>query len=170
MNQGPTPVEAVYDGLLPFVGRRWTSGLGRIDRLAFQRYATATGEGDPRVWYEEAAARDGLAGLMAPPLFLTSVMSWGAGPRNDELRHDGVARTFLDELPLGSLRLMGGGQTLELVSPVVEGTVVDCVVELVGVNLKEGRSGQLVVLSSTSTFADRSGDTLVRCHEQVLAR
>jgi acyl dehydratase len=163
-------LEKQFNDLVAFVGTRWHSELGRIDAMQFQRFATATGDQDPLVWSIEAAQAAGLPSRQAPPLYLTAVMAWGAGPPTAELRADGVARTMLDDLPLAGLRLMGGGQNLEFLAPVTDGLMVSCDIELLDVQQKQGRSGSLILLDLLTVYRDAEGTELVRCGERIIAR
>ena len=123
---------AVHARLLELVGTSGSEIAGRADRRDFARFALACGEDDP--------------GDVAPPLFLTSVIEWGAGPPLRELREDGTGAAHDDFLPLEGLRLMGGGQELELGDDVVHGTEFTARPTLEDATLREGRSGPLLLI------------------------
>jgi len=140
-----------------------------MDPLSFQRYAIATENYDPRIWNAHATVET--QALQAPPLYVSAVMSWGAGPRTSDLRADGVGRTVLDELPLKGLRLMGGGQDLEFLSPVLADMVIESSIEIVNVSQKIGKSGTLIILETLTTYSNQAnGDVLILCRERIIAR
>ena len=73
-------------------------------------------------------------------------------------------------LPLDGLRLMGGGQDLDLHEPVPDGTelIVTCVLE--DVVIKHGRSGPFLLLSLVTTYRKPDGTVVVTCRETPIAR
>jgi hypothetical protein len=68
------------------------------------------------------------------------------------------------------MRIMGGGQDLELHAPVTDGTRVSMELRLDGVELKQGRSGDLLLIKVTQIYRDAAGRPLVTCRETFIAR
>ena len=80
-------------------------------------------------------------------MFAHLASSSGApGRRSAELREDGTGVAHDDSLPLEGLRLMGGGQELELGDDLVHGTEFIARPTLEGATLREGRSGALLLI------------------------
>lgn len=108
--------------------------------------------------------------LVAPPLFLSSVMGWGAGPANNALGVDGTSAEVTRGLPLDGVRLMGAGQDLEFHEPVLEGMSIVVHTSLADARLKHGRSGTLLILQIMRRFTDDGDRPLVTCRETFIAR
>jgi hypothetical protein len=147
---------AVHARLLELVGSSGAEVSGRADRRDFARFAVACGEPDP--------------GDVAPPMFLPSIIEWGAGPALSELREDGTGADRDAFLPLDGLRLMGGGQELELLEDVVHGTDFTARPTLEDATLREGRSGPLLLIRLRTEFRATDGRLLLTSRETMIAR
>lgn len=165
-----TVFESAYERAKEIVGQVHQVDLGRMSRKEFQRFAYATGDLSPRYLDDEAARAVGLPEAVAPPLFLSGVMGWEPGPGEEDLRADGTGRTETAGLPLEGLRLMGAGQEIEIHHPVVEGMEIVAHVSLDGVELKQGRSGTLLLLQILRRYIDGEGREVLTCHESFIAR
>jgi hypothetical protein len=146
----------VHARLLELVGTTGPEIAGRADRRDFARFALACGEEDP--------------GDVAPPLFLPSTIEWGAGPPLRDLRTDGTGADRDAFLPLDGLRLMGGGQDLELGADVLHGTEFTARPRLEDATLREGRSGPLLLIRVRTEFRATDGRLLVASTETMIAR
>ena len=98
--------------------------LGVLDAVTIGRYAMTIGATDP-IHHDAAAARSaGYADVVAPPNLLAAIVEWGIGTPEADLQADGTPND--GETPLGDpglgLRVMGAGEEMELVNPVVAGT------------------------------------------------
>jgi hypothetical protein len=132
---------------------------GTATRTVVERFAAALGEVD--AWPADAAA---------PELMLSSVLEWGAGPPLTRLREDGTGVGREGWLPLAGLRLMGGGQELELHRPVPVGQEFVAEPELTAATLKPGRTGALLLLTITTEYRGAGGEPLVTCRETLIGR
>jgi acyl dehydratase len=164
------PLSRAHEAAQARVGQTTWASLGRMSAREFQRFAIACGETNP-VYYDDVAARSaGFPAAIAPPLYLSSVTNWGAGPSLSELRQDGSGHSDTRDLPLDGLRLMGCGQELEFHAPVTDGTEVSVESYLSSAELKEGTSGPLLILKTTRRYLDSSGSPVAVCTETVIAR
>jgi hypothetical protein len=136
---------------------------GTILARDIDRFATAAGDEPPM-----SSRADGR--IPAPPLMLSSTIEWGAGPPLAELREDGTGVGREGWLPLSGLRLMGGGQDLSFHGEVLSGESFTAVPTLEDVQLREGQSGALLLLTITTVFCGGGGVELVTCRETLIAR
>lgn len=164
--------DARYQELAAHVGRVSRRPLGRVSALQFQRFAVAAGDPAPRYFSDEQARSEGFPAAVAPPLFLSSVMGWDAGPAEGSLRADGLGPGpgETESLPLDDLRIMGAGQSLEFLQPVTDSCQVTEEVSLEDVRLKQGRSGPLLVYRLLRRYYDQDGQELLRCREHFIGR
>jgi acyl dehydratase len=156
--------------LKPYVGRSERTDLGIIRKEAFQRFAISADNLNPIFFEPEAARAAGYTDVIAPPLFLSAVRNWRLGPPQDALRSDGTTSHEFAFLPLEGLRIMGGGQDLDFHAPVTDGTRVSMELRLDGVELKRGRSGDLLLIRVTQIYRDAADRPLVTCRETFIAR
>ncbi|WP_051791452.1 FAS1-like dehydratase domain-containing protein [Amycolatopsis jejuensis] len=145
-----------YRRLRGELGNPRTEDLGVLTQRDIDRFAVAS--------------HAPVTGTQAPPLFLSSVMGWGAGPPEGELDTDGTAVADTRGLRLTGVRLMGAGQNLEFHAPVEAGTRVLAHTSLRDVEIKYGQSGPLLVLCLERQFTDDTGRPLVTCQETFIAR
>jgi acyl dehydratase len=165
-----TPAPAVFEEAKRHVGYCDEIVIGAMHRREFQRFALAVGDTNP-LYFDEAAARAaGYDRLVVPPLFLTSVMGWGAGPGETELREDGLAESDSFLIPVRGMRAMGGGQQVEWHAPVLEGVQVTLRRELADVRWRQGRSGPMVLFTVVRRYLDEHGSLLVTCRETFIGR
>jgi hypothetical protein len=155
-------LEDVAERLRALVGTSGAELSGTVTARDFQRFAIAAGDQDPR-WFDTAAP-------VAPPMFLPAMIEWGTGPPLAGLRADGTGADRDAWLPLDGLRLMGGGQELELGDEVTDGTTFTARPTLEDVTLREGRSGPLLLLRLRTEFRTPEGRLLVTSTETILAR
>ncbi len=165
-----TVFESAYERAKEIVGQVHRMDLGRMSRKEFQRFAYATGDLNPRYLDDEAARAVGLPEAVAPPLFLSGVMGWETGPAEEDLRPDGTGRSETAGLSLEGLRLMGAGQDLEFLHHVVDGTHVVADISLDDVQLKQGRTGPLLLVRILRRYFDGDGREVLTCRESFIAR
>jgi acyl dehydratase len=163
-------IPAIYEKVKAAVGKTERMNIGIVRERDFQRFAIAAGTTNP-VFFDEAAARAaGYPAKIASPLYLSSVMGWDPGPAEDALRADGTGGQEAASLPVEGVRLMGGGQDLQFHLPVTDGMEVTMEVGPESVELKEGRSGQFLVITVTRRYRDQNDRLLVTCRENFIAR
>ncbi len=161
---------ALCEEIQRHVGRSERIDLGVVRAGDFQRFAIASDNLNP-IFFENGAARAaGYPAAIAPPLLLSAVRNWEAGPPNDSLRPDGTTSHEFAFLPLEGMRIMGGGQDLDFHAPVTDGMRVSMELRLDGVELKQGRSGPLLLIRITQTYRDEADRPLVTCRETFIAR
>ena len=163
-------IPALFEELKPYVGRSERTDLGTMRKQAFERFAVAADNLNPIFFEAEAARAAGYPGTVAPPLFLSAVRNWQMGPPQDSLRPDGTTSHEFAFLPLEGMRIMGGGQDLEFHAPVTDGMRVTMELRLDGVELKQGRSGDLLLIKVIQIYRDAEDRPLVTCRETVIAR
>ena len=165
-----TPLAAYYAQTEPRTGdvlaRR---SLGTVDAVTIGRYAMTIGAADPS-HYDPAAARSGgYADVVAPPNMLAAIVEWGIGTPEAQLQPDGTPND--SEIPLGDgLRVMGAGEEMELVNPVIAGTEVVLETTLEAVTPKQARTGTCVFVTTMNTFTSAEGAVLNRNRRTVVLR
>ena len=165
-----TPLAAYYAQTQPRTGdvlaRR---SLGTLDAVTIGRYAMTIGAADPS-HYDPAAARSaGYADVVAPPNMLAAIVEWGIGTPEARLQPDGTPND--SEIPLGDgLRVMGAGEEMELVNPVIAGTEVVLETTLEAVTPKQARTGTCVFVTTMNTFTSAEGAVLNRNRRTVVLR
>jgi hypothetical protein len=167
-----TPLAAYYARTRPRTGAVLSRrGLGTLDRVSIGRYAMTIGAADP-AHYDPAVARaDGYADVVAPPNMLAATVEWGIGTSEAKLQPDGLPHD--GETPLGDdlgLRVMGAGEEMELVNPVIAGTEVVLETTLEAVTPKQTRSGTCVFVTTVHTFMSAEGAVLNRNRRTVVLR
>lgn len=151
-------IERVWRAAKRELGNTRRIDLGRIDSLHLERFSVAV----------NGSVDDEVHGL-STPLFLSSVLVWGAGPQESDLLPDGNAADPFSALDVAGLRLMGGGQELTFHRDLEAGAVVTLDVELSGADLKTASSGPLLVLTVDRRYADETG-LISECRETFLGR
>ncbi|RHW28381.1 hypothetical protein D0Z08_05290 [Nocardioides immobilis] len=154
----PSLIERVWRAAKDNLGLSRQAALGRIDPLHLERFAVAV----------DGSVREDVRGL-ATPLFLSSVLVWGAGPDESELLPDGNAADPFSGFDVAGLRLMAGGQALVFHRELVPGASMTVEVELSGADLKPASSGPLLVLSVDRRYFDETG-LVIECRETFLGR
>ncbi len=163
-------IPALHRALSGMLGRRGPEAQATITARDIRRFAVATGETDPVYFSTEAAVAAGYDAIPAPPLMLSSVIEWDAGPALSTLRDDGTGVGKENWLPLDGYRLMGGGQDLVFHAPATAGTEFVVRPALDSTTLREGSSGPLLLLVIATEFESTAGIALLTCRETLIAR
>jgi hydroxyacyl-ACP dehydratase HTD2-like protein with hotdog domain len=159
---GEAELAGLCETLTALIGRSGPELRTVALRADFERFAAAIAEDGP------LATEGGRA--VAPLMFVCSVQDWHPRPVLGGLRADGTGADRTSFLPLEGFRLMGGGQRIEFHAPVLEGTELRIRPTLEDVTMKHGRSGDLIVLSVKTIYADGSGRPLVTAFDTLLVR
>jgi acyl dehydratase len=163
--------EVVLDGLRREIGVEHTEELGEVSPILVKRFAAAVGEQRPLYTDSEYARARGYADVVAPPNFLTAVINWNPGAPYERLREDGTeADTHLPGVPAKGVRIMGGGEEMEFLEPVVAGTVVTRTTVLLDVSERISRGGPMLVARYQDSYTDPSGLRLLQSVRTVLLR
>jgi acyl dehydratase len=162
---------ALRAALTALIGDEHVEELGEISAQAIARYAAAIGESDP-LHSDSAYARSrGYADVVAPANFVTAVINWGPGAPYDRLREDGTeADTHLPGVPAQGVRVMGGGEQMTFLRPLVAGTRVTRTTTLAEVSESSSSRGAMLVLAYRDLYRDAQGDTLLESIRTVLLR
>lgn len=88
----------------------------------------------------------------------------------DELAPDGTTLTDVGLPGHFEVRVIGGGQDLELGVPVRVGMHVTVHAKVVGLERKEGRSGPLLTVNIERRYVDGDDQLLVLCREARVVR
>jgi acyl dehydratase len=173
MPEPGTPLAQYYAQTQPQIGtvisRR---SLGTVDAVTIGRYAMAIGAADPVHYDRQAAWSAGHADVVAPPNLLAAIVEWGVGTPESRLQPDGTPPD--GDTPLGdgdlALRVMGAGEDMELVNPVVAGTEVVLETTLEAVAPKQTRTGPCIFVTTMNIFSSVDGAVLNRNRRTVVLR
>jgi acyl dehydratase len=166
-----TAVVQVAERLKQELGNKREEYLGEITRLLIRRYALSIGDDNPLYHDDDFARNHGYDDIVAPPNMLASIVDWGVGAPESDLRRDGTAhRDDLLAIEEEEVRVMGGGEKMHFHKPVVAGTEVTLTSELTDVSTKEGRKGLLTLLVFDNTYTDQHGNVLCVCTRTVIVR
>jgi len=160
----------IYEEVKAQVGKVRKIPIGVVARRDFERFAVAVGDSNP-LFFDDAFARaHGYSAAIAPSLYLSAVLGWESGPPEDGLRVDGIPSRDSMAVPTAGLRVMGGGQDLEFHRAITAGMDVVIEFSVSGVELKEGRTGSLLIVELQKRFVTTDGTPLITCREKFIAR
>ncbi|MER5434148.1 MaoC family dehydratase N-terminal domain-containing protein [Streptomyces sp. NPDC002588] len=122
----------------------------------FCRYAAALNDVD---YLRRARAREAAGEpVAAPALFLAGTLSWQDGPAEQELRPDGLATRESPCTQGLPVRQVHGGQSVRLGRAPVAGDRVTAHRALTSADLRQGRSGDFVLLGVRTRFTAQADD------------
>lgn len=147
-------IQSEYNRLRGLIGKQQTEILGTLSQRDLDRFALAAGSADSEV---------------AHPLLLSSLVSWTGGPAESTLAADGLHPAVRHGIT-DKLRLMGAGQDVSFHGPVRPGVEVTVHTSFVDVQIKEGRSGEMLIAVVVRQFVDADGRALVTSRESVIGR
>ncbi|NEW27109.1 FAS1-like dehydratase domain-containing protein [Nocardia cyriacigeorgica] len=163
--------EALMREIRSYADKPTENDLGVVTASTISRYARAVGLTDPIHYDSEAARAHGFRDVVAPLNLLPSIVDWTAGAPVEELRPDG---TSVDEstvgVPTSGYRIMGGGERMEFHEPLVAGDRVIVTARLVDVDLRQTRSGPMLVVRYHNGYRTDAGVLLMSCERSVLVR
>ncbi|MDB4895313.1 MAG: hypothetical protein JWN15_1575 [Firmicutes bacterium] len=164
------PVQDHYETARQCIGLEERIFLGTVTALHFQRFAQASGDLNPLYFDREYAREAGYEDVVAPPIFLTGVLGWEAGPSEESLRQDGLSDSDTAFIKLPGARLMGGGQEIEYLTPLRDGDQVTVWRKVVDVERHQSTSGDLLLMKLEKRYYNQHGDPLVICRETMIVR
>jgi acyl dehydratase len=148
-----TEEDIKYDRNL--VGVEHTIGPFIITREMILEFSAATGEVNPLYTDEVKAKASKYGGLIAPPtfchIFITSI-------NRPDIKLD-----------FGDTGLFAG-QTIENMSPIRPGDILNATVKLKEVYTKRGRSGKMVFAVWETSFTNQEGEAVVRVRESFVRK
>ncbi len=163
--------DALLGSIRTRVGVATTRSLGTVTDVMIRRYARAIGESNPLYYDAEYARSRGYADVVAPPNLVTAVSVWDEGDDTADLRTDGTpAEIHLHGLPTSGVRVMGGGEDMEFHAPITAGTTLEERSTLIDAELREGRSGPVIVVRYRDDYRDDQGRLFVTSTRKVLVR
>lgn len=140
-----------------WVGR--STGPGEpleITREGIRRFAEALGDTNPLYHDPQAAASSVHGGTPMPPGFLITAM------------RSGGERDF--QIPLPVSRRIRGEEELEFLRPVVAGDTVTAATRITGIELKEARSGPMVLIRTETVYTNQRGEPVLINRATVIKR
>ncbi|HLZ71906.1 MAG TPA: MaoC family dehydratase N-terminal domain-containing protein [Dehalococcoidia bacterium] len=165
-----TTPSLITDELRAQIGVEQETLLGEITLLDIQRYALTVGDLNPLYFDEAYAKQTPYGGIVAPPNYLTAVITWGVGPQEGELSRDGLGLRRNEQAEGNARRRMAGGQELEFHQPVRPGDVVRCLTRTESMEQREGRSGPFVLIITEQRYVNQRDELLVTCRQTAIMR
>jgi acyl dehydratase len=163
--------DALKTALEAEIGVEHVEELGEVSAVLIKRYAAAVGDTNPLYRDAEYARAHGYADVVAPPNFITAVITWTPGAPYDRLREDGTeADTHLPGVPASGVRVMGGGEEMVFKRPVIAGTFVTRVTVLADLSERESSGGPMLVVHYRDDYRDGDGESLLETVRTVLLR
>lgn len=162
----PPALESYREVMTGRIGQRSRHYLGVVDALLIRRYAVAIDDPNPLYHDADAARAAGYDNIVAPPNLLSAIVDWSAGAFDQELKADGT----IGMGDTDGLRIMGAGEEMEFLKPVVAGSRVFAEDFVERVEVKSGRSGPLVFVTLAHDIVDENNDAFNRNHRTVMVR
>ncbi len=142
----------ITDEMRGVIGKESDSVTYEVDNTGCRQFARAVGYTDP-IFFDEAAAKArGYRAIVAPPGFLGHpvMISGKSAPRGPE------SLGFQTSLK----RVLNGGTDYEYFADVCSGDVLTGTMKISDIAEREGRLGQMLVVSTETTYKDRAGKTV----------
>jgi len=162
----PPKLEAYRQRMEARKGERSRHFLGVVDALLIRRYAVAINDPNPLYSDVEAAHAAGYDDIVAPPNLLSAIVDWGPGVFEDALKPDGTAGMGDTQ----GLRIMGAGEEMQFLKPVVAGARIFAEEAVESVEVKHGKSGPLVFVTWAHDFVDEDNQPYNRNRRTVMVR
>jgi hypothetical protein len=159
------PLARVEAQLRLRLGEETAEHVGILRRHDFLRFAVATGDDDYLAMVESLAP--GVV-ASAPLLYLPGTLHWTPGPRGDDLRPDGLTDRDVPGVTDEPVNVLHGGQEMRFLRPAVEGMDVHAQRHLRRVARKAGRSGEFLVVLTTTRYHEHDGQLLVTVDDTIL--
>jgi len=142
----------ITDEMRAVIGKESEPVTYEVDNTGCRQFARAVGYTDP-IFFDEAAAKArGYRAIVAPPGFLGHpvIIPGKSAPRGPE------SLGFQTNLK----RVLNGGTDYEYFDDVCAGDVLTGTMEISDIAEREGRLGQMIVVSTETTYKNRAGKTV----------
>ena len=125
-----------------------------------RRYAYAVDDLTPLWTDSEYASKIRYGGIIAPLLFYN--MSFATDRPLSEQREDGIPQSIGSGIspPLRATRAMAGGTDVEFFQPIRPGDVLTSKSRLEDIYEREGRSGRLAFIVTSTTYTNQRGEVV----------
>ena len=170
--------QANYDHYKGMTGESMTSAMP-LENDALRRFVHAIMDADPTYWDEAYAAATRYGGVVAPPLYPVHAFRRPPGTPDplDSLladrEADGSQGGFAQGLPKVEMpyrRLLNGGNDIEFFRALRVGEKVVARPRYVDVTLKQGKSGNLLLVTIETTYSTEAGETLLVNRQTLIWR
>lgn len=142
-----------------------------IDPMQARRFAHAATLADPIYFDDDAARAAGYEKAIAPLTFISSMLDYTDGPAESDLKEDGVANGLFPSVVRSDALLMGGGQDIEFVRPVLQGDVVTVVRYLANhYKRPSSRFGELDFVVEESVITNQRGEIVMRISDTLIVK
>jgi len=163
--------ERLVATLQTHIGYKTRKELGELSQSIIRRYARAVADNNPLYQDEEFAKAAGYKNIVAPPNLIPSIVDWSEGSPEQGLRVDGTeSGDHLPGVPESGVRVMGGGEDMEFHSPAIAGNRITVESWLETVELRNSKSGLMIVLSYRNRYLDEMDRLLLATTRTVLLR
>jgi acyl dehydratase len=140
-----------------------------VDPVQARRFAYAATDENPVYFDDEAARAAGYDRAIAPPMYVCSMFDHAAGPPEDELKADGVARGIFPSVVRPDSALLGGGQEVDFLAPVHLGDVLEVTRTLADHYRRPSqRFGELEFVVVESRLVNQEGTLAVRIVDTLI--
>lgn len=147
-----------------FIGETVGVAVREVEKGAIKRFADAVEDRNPLYWNEEHARNSKYGSIIAPPGFFGWPTKWGVGMTflqvpDASTQHSSVLEEIREALAkLGYTRGLDGGTEYEFFLPVREGDTLVASTKIKNIVEREGKTGNMVFLSSETTYTNQNGD------------
>jgi len=155
-------LDAILEQATARIGQWSTQKLGVASARLWEHFAASYEHYDAR--YFDAPVPE------APPLYVTSTVIWDPRAGAEDMRPDGSYKREGIPLPLEGHPLMGAGQDVEFIAPVVDGDVLTLRETIDSVERKTGKAGPFLLITTLRVYVNQEGDELIRSRESLIVK
>jgi len=157
----------VPEGVKQMIGKKSTPRIYEVTRLDIRKIADASGNRDQLYWDDDYAATTRYGGMIAPPDFFGWPLKWepeNAFPNSSELTD-----YIFSELPkAGYSRVINAGMESEFYKPVRPGDTLVLVSEIIALEEKVGKTGNMLISTIETTVTNQNGDLVARQRQSAI--
>lgn len=147
-----------------YVGKKLPLIRYQVDASKIRELAMALGDEKSIHMDEEGAQAAGYAGLVAPLTFPTLFRFWGGTAVSSE------TRALLGEMGADLLRVLHGEEEYEYFGLLHPGDHITGELEIVDIERKEGRSGDMDMVKTKATYRKQTGEVVVIARATMVVR